>query len=163
MAARKRVTIPLLAGAALAALGLVGVTSLNAGAFNPQPDPPGRFGVIGVTQSQIIRLNVFSLDTETPTGARPSCSIRLAFRGMDGDEVMFREVDPAPAREPYAFLELDFATVDNPELREAGRVQVLPEGTVIDNRDYCDPVFSVEVIDKASGETEVFVPPDIGD
>jgi hypothetical protein len=54
-------------------------------AFNPQPDPPGKFLMVGITPGQTLRLNVVNLitagDRQIPPGP---CRVVLSFRDAAG-------------------------------------------------------------------------------
>jgi hypothetical protein len=52
--------------------------------FNPQPDPPGDFGIVGVTAGQTIRINAVHVEdpnSELPPGP---CRVELTFHNADG-------------------------------------------------------------------------------
>src|SRR6185369_8589557 len=52
--------------------------------FNPQPDPPGDFGIVGVTSGQTIRINAIHVEdpnSEFPPGP---CRVELTFHNADG-------------------------------------------------------------------------------
>jgi hypothetical protein len=58
----KRVTIAIALVAMLAAAALWEVR--RARAFNPQPDPPGRYTMVGIVRGQSIRINASNLDAD---------------------------------------------------------------------------------------------------
>ena len=82
------------------ALSLVGASALlappQASAFNPQPDPPARLGVVSLNPSQTLRLNArvarppVRSALEIPSG---TCAVSLMF--LDGEG---RSVGPSVIR-----------------------------------------------------------------
>ncbi len=60
--------------AAYVTIGLATVAALRA--FNPQPDPPKVFGMVGITLGETGRLNVVVPGTSTPgSTAPPACRV----------------------------------------------------------------------------------------
>ena len=55
-------------------------------ASNPRPDPPGKFGMVGITRGQTLRLNVVNLVTPPDPGRQvpPPCRVVLSFRDANG-------------------------------------------------------------------------------
>ena len=71
---------------ALAAL-TVFTTATPALAFNPQPDPPGRWAQMALVASQTARLSVMALPVAQ--GAMPaSCTVTLNFLDGDGNKMI---------------------------------------------------------------------------
>lgn len=73
---------------ALAACTLALSVATPAHAFNPQPDPPGRWAMLGLVAEQTARLSVLAL----PGGRdaqRAACTVTLNF--LDGDGVQMQE------------------------------------------------------------------------
>ena len=65
----------------LVALLLFAIVWVGPGlAFNPQPEPPGDFGMIGVTPYETARLNVVTNDTSLTQG----CTIGLGYQDAMG-------------------------------------------------------------------------------
>jgi hypothetical protein len=58
----------------------------TAQAFNPQPDPPGqwRFGILTVSEGQVIRLNIANLGAVPPG----PCRVSLGFVDAEGGELV---------------------------------------------------------------------------
>jgi hypothetical protein len=143
-------------------------------AFNPQPDPPGKFGMVGITRGQTLRLNVVNL-TSPPEPDRQvppdPCRIVLSFRNAQGEAVrnsegqIIRRTVELQAGES-AFLDLNgdmFAgpptNVNSPalrvQLRPFVRVQQGPPDP--DRQIPPDPCrATMEVFDNASGRTSLF-------
>jgi hypothetical protein len=66
-------------------------------AANPQPDPPGKFGMVGITRGQTLRLNVVNLVTLSEGQVPPDpCRVVLSFRNAQGQP--FRNSDDQPIR-----------------------------------------------------------------
>jgi hypothetical protein len=53
------------------------VLTTSTHAFNPQPDPPGKWGMIGINVNEVGRLNIVSDDND-------ACTIGLGFVDADG-------------------------------------------------------------------------------
>ena len=71
---------------ALAALALALTASAPAQAFNPQPDPPGRWAMMGLVSDQTARLSVLALPAAA--GTRPvACTVTLNFLDADGNKL----------------------------------------------------------------------------
>jgi hypothetical protein len=89
------------AGAALILAG--GVAVLRA--FNPQPDPPKVFGILGITAADVIRLNVTNVAPDL--GLIPSpCRIRFGFVNAAG--AVLKSADVSVASGHSVFLTLNF-------------------------------------------------------
>ena len=98
-------------------LGLVAVTLstwkvARVRAFNPQPDPPGKFLMVGLTAGQTLRLNVVNL-TSPPDPERqipPPCRVVLSFRDAAGHVID----DPSgqPIRRTVELLAGESASLD---------------------------------------------------
>jgi len=75
------------AASAFFALAL-GVASLlpagPAAAFNPQPDPPARFGMVGLVADQTARLNVVAPPLRARDTLPAPCRVVLDFLDVDG-------------------------------------------------------------------------------
>jgi hypothetical protein len=69
---------------ALLAATAAGTSSPRARAFNPQPEPPGRWGLFGIVAGQSARVSVVNISGD-PHGYPPGpCRVGLAFVGADG-------------------------------------------------------------------------------
>lgn len=61
-----------------------GARSRKAWAFNPQPEPPGRWGMFGIVEGQTARVSVVNT-SDDPHGYPPGpCRVGLAFVDADG-------------------------------------------------------------------------------
>jgi hypothetical protein len=78
----KRVTIAIALVAMLATGALWEVR--RARAFNPQPDPPGRYTMVGIVRGQSIRINASNINPADPNSPPDPCRVRLAFMDADG-------------------------------------------------------------------------------
>ena len=78
------------AGAALILAG--GVAVLRA--FNPQPDPPKVFGILGITAADVIRLNVTNVAPDLGL-IPPPCRIRFGFVNAAGAVLKSADVSVA--------------------------------------------------------------------
>ncbi len=146
----------------LLAIGGVAWNVVRVRAFNPQPDPPG-YGMVGITEGQIIRINV--VNTNEPDSNLPPdpCRVVLNFRDANGE--LFRNSDGQPVRRTVllpagqsTFLDLNgdvFARGGRIQLRPVARVQQ-PDGAGTFPPDPCIP--TVEVIANASGRTQFMLP-----
>jgi hypothetical protein len=124
-------------------------------AFNPQPDPPARFAIVGIVADQIARLHVVA---PAPTRGQVNpgpCRARLSF--LDGEGVNL--IEPAdvvigPGKSTYLDL------VANDIVGGRGRIEFLPTVQVQANstsEPACSGIAaSVEIFD-ASGRTSVFI------
>src|SRR4051794_5963281 len=70
-------------------LGVAPFKTVRAGDFNPQPDPPGIFGMFGLVAGQTARLNVAAVDIEQrrlpPDPYTPGpWRVELSFYNGDG-------------------------------------------------------------------------------
>jgi len=73
-----------LALGALLAAAAASTSSLPARAFNPQPEPPGRWGLFGIVAGQSARVSVVNTSGD-PHGYPPGpCRVALAFVDADG-------------------------------------------------------------------------------
>jgi hypothetical protein len=75
------------AASALCALALGAAALLSAGpaaAFNPQPDPPARFGIVGLVADQTARLNVVAPPLRARDTLPAPCRVMLNFLDADG-------------------------------------------------------------------------------
>jgi hypothetical protein len=166
-----------------AAFALVAVWPEIVRAFNPQPDPPGRFGMVGLARGQTARLNVVNLGSGDPPGeADPPgelCRVTLGFVDasgrpfMDemGNEIMKQVALPAVQSE---FLDLRLSDppsgkrADPPGVRRVQiRAGIDPEserGGAVPHLNPCgNLVATLEIFDTATGLTTlVYHPPDPG-
>jgi hypothetical protein len=127
----------------LAALIGLGWSAEQAAAFDPQPDPPA-FGLVAIIPGQVARLNaVCSMDEVQPG----PCRTQLLFRDATGRILRQNTVALLPGQATW----LDLPATG------AGRLSVQPVALSDVRSGLVIP--TVEVYDRASGRTELFVPP----
>jgi hypothetical protein len=69
---------------ALLAAAAASTSSSPARAFNPQPEPPGRWGLFGIVADQTARVSVVNTSGD-PRGYPPGpCRVSVAFQDVDG-------------------------------------------------------------------------------
>ena len=75
--------------ALLAAAAAASTSSPRARAFNPQPEPPGRWGLFGIVADQTARVSVVNISAD-PRGYPPGpCRVSLAF--VDSEGIVLKE------------------------------------------------------------------------
>jgi len=134
----------------------------RARAFNPQPDPPGRYTMVGIVRGQSIRINASNINPADPNSPPDPCRVRLAFMDADGTVLTNPRTGEAVShtvtlqRGESTFLHLDadeFFIGDTGrrlELRPVFRSVSLASNAKTPP-DPCVP--SVEVIDNATSKT----------
>ena len=150
-----------LAVVALLAAAAAGTSSPRARAFNPQPEPPGRWGLFGIVAGQSARVSVVNTSGD-PHGYPPGpCRVGLAFVDADGTvlnearvtlppgqatalEFIWFERSGASGRQDLR-ARVDIADLVDPEDRQP---RLYPPGP-------CVP--SVEVFETATGRTAFLV------
>lgn len=145
-------SIPAQLMAAAAAIVLLAAGAKILRGFNPQPDPPGIWGMVGVTPSETVRLNVVNM--EFPGAVPPGpCNVTLKFLNSSGTVLKQQAVTVKPTQ--AAFLDLTGS--------EAGagfRAEIHPVLAVPSNEPTgCSAVGSVEVFNTNSGETSLYAHP----
>jgi len=145
-----RESMPIQLITAVAAIVLIagGVRVLQG--FNPQPDPPGVWGMVGVTPSDTIRINVVNMQF---SGFPPDpCNVALKFLDTSGRVLEQRSFTINSTQA----VSLDYTPVGV----AAFRTEVHPVVTVPSNEPTgCSAVGSVEVFNTISGETIVHANP----
>jgi hypothetical protein len=138
----------LIAGTALALLVLGGKVIK---AFNPQPDPPGIWGMFGITPPETARLNVVNL--QLPNVPPGPCTVQLNFIDGQGNFLKQSVFTLKPAQS--ALLDItgveaggDFRTEIHPFVK-------LATGTPVG----CSPVATLELFDTTSGKTSILAQP----
>jgi len=135
----------------------------RAAAFNPQPDPPGRYATLGLVQGQSIRINASNIAPTDPNSPPDPCRVRLAFVDGDGNaltnprtgEAVRRTVTLQNGQSTFLNLNADEffngdVTATRLQLRPVFRSETLnSEGKA--PPDPCTP--SVEVLDNATLKT----------
>lgn len=151
----KTLTTPALITSTLA-LAFALAAASPAQAFNPQPDPPGRWAMVGLVADQTARLSVLALPVARNAVAR-SCTVTLNF--LDADGTKLAEASTLvllPGKAQFVDLKGSLLRLGNRGERAQFRadVEVLhnPPGLLP-----CDGVAAtVEVFD-ASGRTSLIV------
>ena len=119
--------------------------------FNPQPDPPGVWGMIGITPSDTLRLNIVNM--QFPTVPPGPCNVTLKFLNTSG-RVLKQQTLTVNTTQAAS---LDITGV------EAGagfRTEVHPVLAVPSNEPVgCSAIGSVEVFNTNSGETTLYAHP----
>lgn len=136
---------------------LMAAASLPALAFNPQPDPPGRWSIVGIVMDQTVRLNVLAVPVQRGVPPDP-CTVTFNFLDAYGQKLAETKtlvIQPGQMR---------FVDLKGSELRlvdRAERMQLRTEVRVLHNppglRACNGAVASVEVFD-ASGRSSVVLP-----
>jgi hypothetical protein len=135
----------------------------RARAFNPQPDPPGRYTMVGIVRGQSIRINASNINPTDPNTPPDPCRVRLAFVDGDGSvltnprtgEAVGRTITLQNGQSVFLHLNADeFFTGDT----APGRLELRPVfRSVTLNSDVQAPpdpcVPSIEVIDNATSKT----------
>jgi hypothetical protein len=129
----------LVAFAALIGLGW----SEQALALDPQPDPPA-FGLVAIIPGQVARLNAVCSKDEVAPGP---CRAQLLFRDATGRTIRQLLVTLQPGQATW---------LDLPATR-TGRLSVQPVALSDVGSGLVIP--TIEVFDRASGRTELFVTP----
>ncbi len=143
----------------LAVLLAAGVFSRHAGAFNPQPDPPG-YGMVGIADGETARLNIVNVGVPDPTTGIPPgpCRARLQFVDADGNELASRGVAPEMGHAKFLDFTPRFVPVDTAAgapLRAEIRAVVLTDNGVPPGP--CR--VTLEIFDNVTGRSEVVLPP----
>lgn len=120
-------------------------------AFNPQPDPPGVWGMFGITPSETARLNVVNLTLQGLPAA--SCSVQVTFLTGDGTILKRQVFAIKPAQS--AFLDLTGAEAGGGFRTELHPFVQLANGTTTG----CSAVATLELFDTASGKTSLLANP----
>jgi hypothetical protein len=135
----------------------------RARAFNPQPDPPGRYTMVGIVRGQSIRINASNIAPTDSNLPPDPCRVRLGFVDADGNPLTNPRTGEAVGRTvtlqngQSAFLHVnadEFSTGDTAPVRLQLRpvfrsVTLNPNGQL--PPDPCVP--SVEVINNATSRT----------
>jgi hypothetical protein len=147
--------------AAVAAAG--GVRSRKAWAFNPQPEPPGRWGMFGLVEGQTARVTVVNTSAD-PHGYPPGpCRVSLAF--VDSEGIVLKEA--RLTLRPGQATSLDYGFQAPPDPDRATRQDLRARIAISDLVDPGDRVSrlyppgpcvpAVEVFETATGRTAFLV------
>jgi hypothetical protein len=136
---------------------LLAAASLPALAFNPQPDPPGRWATVGLVMDQTVRLSVLAVPVERGVPPDP-CTVTFNFLDAYGQKLAeTRTMVLLPGQ--MRFVDLKGSDLRLPN--HTDRVQVRTEVRVLHNppADHqCNgAVATVEVFD-ATGRSSLVLP-----
>ena len=149
---------------AVSALALLIAWPLVVAAFNPQPEPPGRFGMVGLAFGQTARLSVVNLLPPDPIYPPGPCQGTLGFLTSEGQTFVdnsggeiVKEVSIRPGR--AEFLDMPASEV----LHRVRRVQ-FRAGLELRHAEFppepCQNIVAtLEVFDDFTGRTMVLYPP----
>ncbi|MGH9889584.1 MAG: hypothetical protein ACREBE_28890 [bacterium] len=158
-----------LAAAAAAVATITGGVVVSVRAFNPQPGPPGRWGMFGITNGQVARLSIVNTSGD-PGGVPPDpCRAQLTF--VDGAGRVLKQSAAVLKPGQATFLDLDAAearavpgTANDAAAAAGGRVEVRARVRVATSSDDPgrlppDPCLpSLQVFFARSGRTAFVVP-----
>jgi hypothetical protein len=158
---RKRVAFAMAMATVLAAATIWEVR--RARAFNPQPDPPGRYTMVGIVRGQSIRINASNIAPTDPNAPPDPCRVRLVFVDTDGGvltnprtgEAVGRTITLQNGQSTFLHLDADEFLIGD---TTAGRLQLRPifRSLTLNSDAHPRPlrcVPSVEVIDNATSKT----------
>ena len=128
-------------------------------AFNPQPDPPG-FGIFGISESQIMKINVVNTAPVANADTPPDpCRVLMNFLDQNGNVLTRNDGTPIRRVAQLSGGQSISIAVDASNFVRSGRLQLRPvvqiqqaDGGGLTPPDPCIP--SVEVINSANGNTQ---------
>ncbi len=120
-------------------------------AFNPQPDPPAVFGMIGITPEDTLQLNL--VNVEIPGLPPGPCKATLRFLNSSG--VILKQLAITVKPTQAASFTITGAEVGGGFRTEVHPVLSLPSSEITG----CSAIGSVEVFNTTSGETTLFAHP----
>jgi hypothetical protein len=157
----RRVGITIALAAMLAVVGIWEVR--RARAFNPQPDPPGRYTMVGIVRGQSMRINASNIAPTDPNTPPDPCRVRLGFMDADGNpltnprtgEAMGRTVTLQNGQSAFLQLNADEFSIGD---TAPARLQLRPvfRSVSLNSNGQAPPdpcVPSVEVINNATSRT----------
>jgi hypothetical protein len=142
--------------AAIAVLIAVGARVVRA--FNPQPDPPGTYAMVGINPQETLRLFVVNISGTNGIPPGP-CNVQLGFMDASGQVVKSTGGTLAPGQ--AGGLSITFAEVPTKgDAAAAGRVAVHPvwDADVVNG---CYAASSAEVFDSRLGTGHMHIAPSI--
>jgi len=146
---RQSVWVKVASAAGIIALLAVGGVILKG--FNPQPDPPGLWGMIGITPSDTMRLNIVNMQLGgLPPGP---CNVTLRFLNGSGQILKQQTLTVKPTQ--AAFLDITGTEAGGGFRTEVHPVLAEPTNEATG----CSAVGSVEVFNTNSGETSLYAHP----
>lgn len=135
---------------ALAIVGSAAAVGAAVSAFDPQPDPPGRLGTIGIVQGQTLRVNISNIGNPELRDAI-ACVGTVEFFDQEGNVLGQTRLRLIPGQGQSTDLVGDDNLIGDPHMRLEVRAVVQ-----VDTKD-CPAVASMELFDTETGKTEVFV------
>jgi hypothetical protein len=120
-------------------------------AFNPQPDPPGAFGMVGITPGETLQLNIVNVQL---AGLPPGpCRVTLRFLNSSGVILKQEAVTVKPAQ--AASLKLTGLEAGGAFRNEVHPVLLVPANEATGS----SAIGSVEVFNTSTGETSLLAHP----
>jgi hypothetical protein len=162
-----------LAIVALLAAAAASTSSPRVRAFNPQPEPPGRWGLFGIVADQTARVSV--VNTSGDPGGYPPGPCRVALAFVDSEGIVLKEARLTLRPGQATSLDYGFQAPPDPERGDAvgatadrgGRQDLRARIEVVDLVDPGDReprsfppgpcVPAVEVFETATGRTAFMV------
>jgi hypothetical protein len=134
----------------VAILGSAGAVGAAVSAFDPQPDPPGKLGSVGMVQGQTLRVNISNVGNPNLRDAL-ACVATVEFFDQEGNVLAQTRLRLIPGEGQSTDLVGDDNLIGNPNIRLQVRAVV-----EVDTKD-CPAVASMELFDTETGKTEVFI------
>lgn len=151
MTSSVRHSIPAQLAAAIGFILLLAAGGKLLKGFNPQPDPPGVWGMIGITPSDTMRLNIVNMQfSAVPPGP---CNVTLKFLNSSGR--VLKQQTLAVKTTQAASLDITGTEAGGGFRTEVHPVLIVPA----DEPTGCSAVGSVEVFNTNSGETSLYAHP----
>ncbi|HWF11032.1 MAG TPA: hypothetical protein VG297_21335 [Bryobacteraceae bacterium] len=136
---------------------LLGSTALVVRAFNPQPDPPGFYALVGMNPFETVRLHVVNIGGTN--GAPPDpCRVNMGFVNLAGQTVKSVATTLGPGQ--GASIDVTFNEVAQPGLFASNRVAVRPVFYTVPP-DPCFAASSAEVFETATGQSRIYAIPSL--
>jgi hypothetical protein len=151
--------------AAFAVPVLALATAVAVRGFNPQPDPPAIFGLVGITLSETARISAVVRGGGAVLPAPAGCRVAFSYLAADG-RVLKQETKTILAGHA-AYLDLTGveALPPGPIAIRTGIRPVVEVAAAQSSADVCHAVAGLEMYDNATGRTNLLVvqPPPVGD
>jgi len=139
-----------------AALTLALAAATPALAFNPQPDPPGRWAMLGLVADQTARLSVLALPAARSARPPVACVVLMTFLDSQGNKLA--EDTRVLTAGSAGFVDLKGSLLNLPSRTERAqfRVEVAVQPTMPGFRPCEGVAATVEIFDE-TGRTSVIV------
>lgn len=141
---------------------MLGAGALLLHAFNPQPDPPKVFGILGITSADVLRLHVTNVGSAV--GVPPgTCVAQIGFVNAAGQTIKTAEVKIADGHSASIALTFSEATgSDTTGAFDAATLQASVRPVInVAPPDPCFTAVSTEIADAATGRTRVYAMPQL--